>query len=411
MQTPETAKTDDNFLGSTEWAGPAFGLEEYSARVAAVQSEMESLGVDALVFTAPDNMFYLTGYDSAGYYQFQAAVLEAGSDEPWLVVHEVEAGVAAISAWVKDIELWSHGASADQSTGGPGDPVGALTSRLSKSLPKGSRIGLETSSQSLSVAAYERIGSELGVAEVVDTTRLLPLLRAIKSPAEIDYLRRAAALSDIGVQAARQAASIGASELDLHAALGREMLLRGSEYSCMPAQILSGPRTVAVHQSSTSRRIEDGDPITVEIAGVVRRYNSNILRSFLPEGSKPNPSFTEAYELVAGSYEAALSVAGPEVPGAVVDKASREVTRKMDRYRLHRTGYGLEAGYPPAWMGSVSLAEEDPTVLMPGMVISIEPTLIFYDRSGQERFSALIGSNVLITSDGVEVLNETPLRL
>jgi Xaa-Pro dipeptidase len=393
------------------WEGPAFERAEYARRIAGVRAEMERMELDALVVTAPDNMYYLTGYDSAGYYQFQAAVLERGSDEPWLVVHEVEAGVAALSAWVTDLVLWSHGASSDESVGGPGDPVGALTERLAPALGRGARVGVEKSGSYLSVSAHERLTSELGGGELVDTTRLVPGLRAIKSPAEIECLRAAAALSDAGVTAAYAAARIGGSELDVLAAVQQTMTARGSEYSCMPAQILSGPRTVAVHQSATARTIENGDPMTVEIAGVVRRYNSNILRSFLPAGSSPNDEFREAYELVVQSYEAALALAGPGVPGAELDRASRRVTERFGRYRLHRTGYGVEAGYPPAWVGSISLAEGDPTILQPGMVVSIEPTLIFYDRLPERRFSALFGNNVLIVEDGFEVLNRVPAEL
>ncbi len=399
------------FHGATRWEGPAFAPEEYAGRLARVREEMERQSLDVLVITAPDNMYYVTGYDSAGYYQFQAAVVEAGREEPWLVIHEVEAGVAAVSAWVTDLELWQHGASADQSVGGPGDPVGALTARLGRSLPSGARVGVEKSGSFFSASAYERIGAELDSPELVDVTRLVPLLRAIKSPAEIECLRSAAALSDIGVRAGFEAARVGGTELDVMAAVQQAMTLGGSEYSCMPMQIFSGPRTVAVHQSALAREIEDGDPITIEIAGVVRRYNSNILRSFLPAGSGPNAAFTEAYELVSESYEAALALAGPGVPGADLDRASRKVTERFDRYRLHRTGYGVEAGYPPAWVGSVSLAEGDPTVLQPGMVISIEPTLIFYDRPRDQRFSALVGNNVLITEDGAEVLNKLPIAL
>src|SRR5690606_16518135 len=97
--------------------------------------------------------------------------------------------------------------------------------------------------------------------------------------------------------------------------------------------------------------------------------------------------------------------------GAELDRISRAITERHGRYRLHRTGYGLEAGYPPAWMGALSLSMNDPLVLEPGMVFSIEPTLIYFDRPREQAFSALVGSNVLITESGVELLNTTPLVL
>ena len=62
-------------------------------------------------------------------------------------------------------------------------------------------------------------------------------------------------------------------------------------------------------------------------------------------------------------------------------------------------------GIPPSWIGSVSLSVDDPTILQAGMVVSVEPTFIFYDRVGNEAFSAIVGSNILITNDGAEKLN------
>src|SRR5690606_754304 len=98
--------------------------------------------------------------------------------------------------------------------------------------------------------------------------------------------------------------------------------------------------------------------------------------SFAPSGVTPRAEFQEAYELICQAFTACVEAAGPGVPGAELDRISRAITERHGRYRLHRTGYGLEAGYPPAWMGALSLSMNDPLVLEPGMVFSIEPTLI-----------------------------------
>jgi Xaa-Pro dipeptidase len=372
---------------------------------------MRIAGIDVLVVSSPDNIYYLTGYDSLGYYQFQAAVIERERSEPWLVIHEVEAGVAAASTWVVDLEIWQHAGLGRSTTTAPGDAIGTLVRRLTAAGYGTSRIGVEKSGYFLSISAFERMTQALPHAELVDTSLLVPQLRAIKSAREIEFTRAAAQLSDLGVKTAVESAAVGLRELDVLAAVNQAMILAGSEYPCLPPMLLSGPRTVAVHQSATAKIIADGEPVTVEIAGVVRRYNSNILRSFLPRGSQSNPDFAVAYEIVTEAVVRCTERAGPGVPGAEIDRLSREITKRFDRYRLHRTGYGLEAGYPPAWMGCISLSTADPVVLAPGMVLSIEPTLIFYDRQDEQRFSALVGNNVLITENGAESLNSVPFNL
>lgn len=390
------------------WDEPPFDAAEYRDRLERTRRAMQSLDIELLVVTSPDNLYYLTGYESAGYYQLQAAIVPADDTDVTLLVHEVEAGVVRASSWVDDVVYWQH-AGGNAEARGPGDPTAALIERLLSAKPRS--IGLELTSMSLPPASATRIAEALPTARVLDTTRLVPEIRAIKSPREIGYLRAAAQLSDLGVEVARREAVVGASEASVAAAIEWEMKRRGSEYACMPTMLLSGERTVRVHQAAATRTIGDNDVVTVEIAGVVRRYNSNILRSFVPSGGPGPRDFEAAYDLICEAFTACVEMMGPGVAGADVDATSRRVTRRFDRYRLHRTGYGLECGYPPAWMGAVSLAETDPLVLQPGMVVSVEPTLIFYDRVGRDAFSALVGSNVLVTEHGCEVLNQVPMRL
>jgi len=383
------------------WDSLPFSAAEYSDRLESVRAAMHRAGLDVLVVTSPDNAYYLTGYDSLGYYQFQAMVIQADRDAPWGVLHEVESGSARLSSWVTDIEFWKH----DTGAAVGSDGVTLLIRRLADSVPASARIGLDFDGYFLSVSQFEKVREGLPTAQLVNSSRLIPTLRAIKSPAEVAYLRAAAALSDIGVTAAANAAEIGCREFEIKAAVDHAMGMAGSEYACLPPMISSGPKTLAVHQSASSRTVMDGDPITVGVAGSVRRYNSNILRTFLPRGSKPNPRFEAVYDVLVEATRRCTEIAGPGVPGAVLDRESRHITRDFDKYRLHRTGYGLEAGYPPSWMGVVSLSSNDPTVLQPGMVITIEPTFIFYDLEGADRFSAIMGNNILITEDGAETLN------
>lgn len=390
-------------MPSTDHQTLPFSMDEYDARLAGARRAMAEHDLDALVITAPDNAFYLTGYDSLGYYQFQAIVVPRGERAPWAVLHEVESGSVRLSSWVEDVSFWKHDA-------GP-DGVDLLAARLRSDGTTPRRIGVDQDGYFLSVAQHARLRAALPEAELVNASRLLPRLRAVKSPAEIECLRAAARLADLGVTTAAGATLIGRSEFEIKAAADHAMTSAGSEFACLPAMISSGPKTLAVHQSASGRVVQDGDPVTVGLAGCVHRYNSNILRTFLPQGSRPHRALHDAYALLVEAFDSCAALAGPGVPGALLDRESRRVTWELDRYRLHRTGYGLEAGYPPSWMGAVSLTESDPLVLQPGMVVTIEPTFIFHDREGDLRFSAIYGNNVLITEDGAEVLNDAPTWL
>ena len=59
---------------------PVFASEEYERRLLGVRARMAARGVDALVTTTPENIFYLTGYQTPGYYFFLALIVPMDKD-------------------------------------------------------------------------------------------------------------------------------------------------------------------------------------------------------------------------------------------------------------------------------------------------------------------------------------------
>ena len=67
----------------------AFPKAEYEQRVARARRLLEAAGIDAMIVTGPENIFYLTGQQTPGYYTFQALVLPVDG-EPAFVVRQLE---------------------------------------------------------------------------------------------------------------------------------------------------------------------------------------------------------------------------------------------------------------------------------------------------------------------------------
>ncbi len=112
-------------------------------------------------------------------------------------------------------------------------------------------------------------------------------------------------------------------------------------------------------------------------------------------------------DLLHEALTKATEAAKPGVPVGGLDRITRRITHKYDYGRLHRTGYGLEAGYPPAWMGNLSILDGDPHILEPRILFSIEPTIVLRE----EGFGVVLGNNILVTESGHEVLNKITLEL
>ena len=87
----------------------AFSMEEFETRVAKVKEAMEERNIDLLLITGPENIYYISGFDSVGYYQYQILFLPRTEEQPKLLVQAVEEFLVKTTSWVEDYLVWSHG--------------------------------------------------------------------------------------------------------------------------------------------------------------------------------------------------------------------------------------------------------------------------------------------------------------
>jgi len=315
--------------------------------------------------------------------------------EPTLLVQAVEQAMSQYKCIVEDVRTWAHG-----------DDYLSLTAQIvGEHTSTSPRIGYQGDSYFLKVQYFEGLRKRLPECEFVDMSGALAERRLRKSPAELAYVRRAGEIADFGIQAAIEAVHLGVRECEIAAAMYETLCRRGSEYASSPFQISSGPHSAFLHGTPSEREVRSGEPVTMELAGVVARYHVNVLRTAVV--GQPDPLVLEMHSMLSDAVSAAQQAVAPGVPVGEIDRLTRKITDKYDRYRLHRTGYGLEAGYPPAWMGCLSISTSDSHVLEPGFVFSIEPTIAMYDRD----VGVVLGNCVLVTEAGCEVLTKTSLEL
>jgi Xaa-Pro dipeptidase len=195
---------------------PSFPAEEYEARLARVFPELAHRGIDAILATSPDDIYWLSGYDSFGFYQFQGVILTNHASRPILFIHELEAAFARETAWVDEVITWAHSGQHELATA-PGDPVGQCARILQKLGLGEARIGV--SKNTLASAVLERLCAALPQATWLDTSDIVPELRVVKSPREVQHVRTAARFADAGMRACVETAAAGRSELDVLTAL------------------------------------------------------------------------------------------------------------------------------------------------------------------------------------------------
>jgi len=373
-----------------------FSLAEYRRRYDVVQGEMRRLGVDALLVRSPENICYLTGYETPGYYKYHCLVLSA--HEPVLVLRRFEEPNVWEFSWLSrtvPVEDHEH-------------PVEVTVRALERMGLGDRRLGVEKAGWYFSVEEYEMLRAALPRATFVDATRAVWRARVVKSEEEIAVMRQAARIADRATQAGIDAVAVGRTEDEIAAEVHRVAILHGSEYMGLPPFILSGERTSLPHGTWRGRRIQPGDHVYFEVSAAKFRYSAAIMRCV--SVGEPSPRVRALADAVIGGLEAGMAAIRPGVSCEAVDAACRGVIERagFGKYFTHRTGYSIGVNFPPDWgEGEIlSLRRGEPTRLEPNMTFHMVPLCLIYRETGVG-FSA----TVRVTETGCEELTSLPRRL
>ena len=365
-----------------------FDRAEYATRLAAVREEMGRLGVDTLLVHTFANIFYLIGHQTTGLANYHCLVITQTA-EPFLVVRRLEAPLAQACSWIDDFVIWEDHQ----------DPAAVTVDALrERGLGRGV-IGIDKGSISVSARFMELIQAGFAGAVFKDAGGLVEHGRRIKSPAEIAYLRRAAEMTSLGMQAAINAIEPGATENDVAAAAVSAMYRAGSEFMSREPTVTSGPRSGIAHTTFKRRLLEQGDAVLMEMSACYNRYNAPMMRvASIGEPSAQMQSWAEA--CLAG-LEGAIAAVKPGNTAGDVEAAVSDAYRAAGLSAGKRAGYSVGIGFPVTWMEAdiIALKREDPTLLEPGMVFHIVPALREF-----RKFSVGCSETVLVTETGSEIL-------
>ena len=371
-----------------------FPAADYAARLARAREGLRARALDAAVFTGPENLFYLTGQQTPGYYTFQALVLPVDG-EPAFLLRELE-----VPNFLRNSFLPEHHAYRDGEA-----PVDALLALLRRRGLGRARIGVEKGGWFLPIAFYEALAAAL--PPLGDAGGIVEAMRRVKSPAELARIEAAQDQANLGIRAGLAAVRPGATENDLVAAMLHAAISAGAEHLGMEPLVSSGPRSGVPHATWRRRVLEPADAVFLEMSGCRDRYHSGLMRTaWLGEP----PALARQLEGVAlRALDAAIAAIRPGDPCAVPHRAALRVIEAAgmaDRFRK-RSGYSLGVAFAPDW-GEWQVASLHDTVdipLEPGMCFHVPITLREWGV-----FTVGVSEAVAVTATGARVLGTTPPR-
>ncbi len=383
-----------------------FTRDEYAARLAGVRAEMAARGIDVLVATDPSNMAWLSGYDGWSFYTHQAVIVFP-DDEPLWWGRMQDTNGAKRTVYMAPERIIGYPDNYVQST--ERHPHQHLANLLAEHGHATARIGVELDNYYYSAAAHLYLTEGLPEASLTDATALVNWQRAVKSPQELEYMRRAARIVEAMQARIIELVEPGMRKNDLVAEIfhtgiaGTEDF--GGDYPAIVPLLPTGPDASAPHLTWNDKPMEVGAGTFFEVAGCVRRYHVPLCRSvFL--GTPPQEMLNAEAALIEG-LEAGLEAARPGNRASDVARALFGALERAGIEREGRCGYPIGLSYPPDWgERTISFRKTDQTILQPGMTFHFMPGL-WMDDWGLE-----ITESILIREGGpAETLADFPRRL
>lgn len=384
-------------------SGPAlpFPETEHRDRLARTRGRLAAEGLDALLCFAQESHYYLTGYDGGGYVFFQCLVVTADDHPLTLLCRRPDVSQARDTSLIDEIRVWFNAEDAD--------PAVELRDILDGLRLRGSRIGIELNTYGLTGRSLSLVQAALdGFCTLVDASHVVAELRLVKSPAEIEFVRRAAELADDAFDAALAVAAPGVMDAAVTSAILTSILTAGGDMPPAGPLANSGSRAIYGRGVGGPRRLAESDLLILEYAGTWRRYNACIERSIAI--GRPGAAHRDLHALVRDTLEEMQQAFRPGEPLGAVDDIHR---RRLDAagHRDHRfaaCGYSLGATYRPSWM-------DVPPMIYSGNPLVLEPGMVFFPHvmvgDPATRVAIGLGNTVLVTEDGFEVLSRQPLDL
>lgn len=260
------------------------------------------------------------------------------------------------------------------------------------------KLGFSANLMSFGTHAFLRKELPLGT-ELVAADGVVETLRMVKSPAEVDLIRRAVETNSRAFARALKTLKAGMTEGDLAAEIDYQMRQQGAEGVCFETIVASGERAALPHARPTRAAIQPDRLLLIDMGACQDGYASDMTRTV--GVGKPSRRLRAAYGAVLESQLAAIDAIRPGVTVEKVDRAARKILRQhgLEKAFVHSLGHGLglEIHEGPR------LGRGEKTKLEPGMAITIEPGVYLPGDYGIR-----IEDTVLVTATGAEVLTPTP---
>jgi len=321
-----------------------FTREEFADRQRRARAEMAKAGLDGLLIFRQESMYYLTGYDTSGYSMFQGMYL--GADRALaLLTRSADQRQARLTSVIDDIRIWIDREGAN--------PAAELRDMVADYGGGGKRIGAEYHAYGLTAQRGKMVDAAFaGFCELVDASDLVRLLRLVKSPAELAYLRQAGRLVDEACAVSQRTTVPGASVGAVYGEMMSTIMRGDGDPTASRWPMGAGEEALLVRYHTGHGTVAPRDQVQFEIAAAYRHYHAALMYVILT--GEPDPRHRHMFDACAEALDACEAVLRPGNTVGQVFAAHAEVLTKAGYAGHYLNACGYTMGRPirrPGWTG------------------------------------------------------------
>jgi Xaa-Pro dipeptidase len=376
-----------------------FTRDEFAGRQRRACQELAKVGLYGLLIFRQESMYYLTGYDTSGYSMFQGMYLGADGALA-LLTRSADQRQARITSVIEDIRIWTDREGAD--------PVAELRDMVADYGGRGKRIGAEYHAYGLTAQRGKMVDVAFaGFCELIDASDIVRLLRLVKSPAELAYLRQAGRLVDEACAVSQRMTVPGASIGAVYGEMINAIMRGDGDPTASRWPMGAGEEALLVRYHTGHGTVAPRDQVQFEIAAAYRHYHAALMYVILT--GEPDDRHRRMFDACAEALDACEATLRPgNTVGEVFAAHARVLT--MTGYAghfLNACGYTMGATYPPTWMDWPMVYAGEPQALAPNMVFFLHMILLDSDTG----LSMSLGETAVITETGCEPISRAPRHL
>ena len=375
-----------------------FDKSEYLERLNKTKKTMQKKGLDVLITTDPSNMYYITGYDAWSFYVPQALIVALDLEEPIWFGRKQDANGAKITTYLKEENIMGYSEELIQAP--PSHPFDELANILKVKNLDTKTIGVEMDSYYYTAESHHRLVTQCSNANFKDAYLLINWIRLVKSEKEIEYMKNASTLVEIGMKRAYDTIKPGIRQNEVAGNIQQSLIAgnenMGGEYSGLTLILASGIAASASHLTPSDKKFEQNEGTIIELSGVKNRYHCPLSRTVYI--GKPSDRINDTMKITNESVENAIKNIQPGKTCHDVALAFWDVLNKYGLEKDSRCGYSIGIGYPPDWgEHTLSIRKNDMTILQPNVTFHLMAGM-WMDTWGIE-----ISESIRVTEKGCEL--------